>query len=281
MGKLITGAIFAVALFIFMVVFGSFYTINEGERGVVLTNGKVTSVSDSGLSFKMPFIQNVIEMSVRDSVITFQDMEAYSQDQQIAKMQISVVYAIEPGQVETIYGRFGERYWERTIKPKAPDIVKKVFGKFNAARSIQNREELVAEITMKMQEVLAQDLINIKSVQLEDITFSVEYEKSVEARMMAEVEVLRIRQNHEREKVNADILRTQAEGEADARVAKAKADAEATKMHGEAVAFALNAQGKALRDNPELVNLKAVEQWNGILPTTMPPNASVPFINIK
>ena len=281
MSKFVVGLFFVIALFVLMALFGSFYTINEGERGVVLTNGRVTSVSDSGLSFKLPFVQEVIEMSVRDNVTVFKDMEAYSQDQQIANMRISVVYAINPGDVETIYARFGERYWERTIQPKAPDIVKKVFGKFNAVRAIQNRDELVAELVMEMRTNLVSDLVQVKSVQLEDISFSDAYEKSVEERMMAEVEVLKIRQNLEREKVNADIARAKAQGAADASLTQAKATAEATKLHGDAIAYSLKAQGQALKDNPSLIDLKSVEQWNGILPTTMPPGGTVPFLNVK
>jgi hypothetical protein len=52
-------------------------------------------------------------------------------------------------------------------------------------------------------------------------------------------------------------------------------------LQGDAEAHAINARGKALRDNPSLVELVQAEKWNGVLPTTMVPGSAVPFINVK
>lgn len=41
------------------IVFGSFYTVNEQEQAVLLTFGDARTVSESGLHFKIPFIQKV------------------------------------------------------------------------------------------------------------------------------------------------------------------------------------------------------------------------------
>jgi regulator of protease activity HflC (stomatin/prohibitin superfamily) len=88
--------------------------------------------------------------------------------------------------------------------------------------------------------------------------------------MLAEVEVQKVQQNAEREKVQAEIL-----------VIQAKAEADAKKLQGEAEAYAINARGKALRDNPALIELVQAEKWDGKLPTTMVPGQAVPFINVK
>ncbi|MDV7397162.1 hypothetical protein RZS08_37525, partial [Arthrospira platensis SPKY1] len=64
-------------------------------------------------------------------------------------------------------------------------------------------------------------------------------------------------------------------------VIQAKAEADAVKLKGDAEAHAINARGKALRDNPNLVELVQAEKWNGALPTTMVPGQTVPFINVK
>jgi len=110
----------------------------------------------------------------------------------------------------------------------------------------------------------------VESVQVENIDFSDAYEKSIEQRMLAEVEVQKVQQNAEREKVQAEIA-----------VIQAKAQADAVKLQGEAEAYAINARGKALRDNPALIELVQAEKWDGKLPTTMVPGQTVPFINVK
>jgi hypothetical protein len=53
------------------------------------------------------------------------------------------------------------------------------------------------------------------------------------------------------------------------------------KLQGDAEAHAINARGKALRDNPSLIQLVQAEKWDGKLPTTMVPGQTVPFINVK
>ncbi|WP_281353338.1 hypothetical protein [Jiella pacifica] len=41
----------------------------------------------------------------------------------------------------------------------------------------------------------------------------------------------------------------------------------------------IDARGKALRDNPQVVELIRAERWNGQLPTTMVPGGTIPFVN--
>ena len=40
-------------------------------------------------------------------------------------------------------------------------------------------------------------------------------------------------------------------------------------------------RAKALGTNPNLVTLVQVERWKGVLPTTMVPGSSVPFVSVK
>jgi hypothetical protein len=88
--------------------------------------------------------------------------------------------------------------------------------------------------------------------------------------MKAQVEVQKITQNLEREKKQAEIT-----------VVNAKAAADKVRMEGEAEAAAINARGKALRENPGVVGLEIAQRWDGHLPTTMPPGATLPMLNIK
>lgn len=52
-------------------------------------------------------------------------------------------------------------------------------------------------------------------------------------------------------------------------------------MAGEAEAAAIDAKGRALKDNPQLVDLVQAERWDGVLPTTMVPGGSVPMVTLK
>lgn len=56
------GWIIAVVIVVLILAFNSTYQINEQEQAVLVTLGKPQSVTDSGLHFKIPFIQKVIKV---------------------------------------------------------------------------------------------------------------------------------------------------------------------------------------------------------------------------
>ena len=259
------------AFFGMSILFGSWYTVDQGERAVILRNGEFVKVSEPGLGWKMPIIDNVEKLSVQSRLASYQEMATYSRDQQTASMGVSVNYRNNAGSVQEIYSNYGseQAMIDRLITPRVMAETKNVFGRFNAVEAIQQRERLNLEVQQALQEVV-QGSVTIESIQVENIDFSQAYEQSVEQRMLAEVEVQKIRQNLERELVQAQIVTTQA-------------GAEATRIReiGQAEADAINARGQALRDNPNLVALVQAERWNGILPTTMIPNGALPVIGMQ
>ena len=251
---------------------GSFYTIDAGERGVILRNGKVVGTAEPGLGFKLPIVDSVKEITVQTQARVYEKVMVYSKDQQNAELQISVNYRLPADQVETIYTDFGGKdgVMTRLLDRQVPEEVKNVFGRFNAVTAIQERERLSREIQEAVQAATKNPVIIVESVQIENIDFSEAYEQSIEQRMLAEVEVQKVQQNAQREKVQAEIL-----------VIQAKAEADAKKLQGDAEAHSINARGRALAQNPALVELIQAEKWDGKLPTTMVPGQTVPFINVK
>jgi regulator of protease activity HflC (stomatin/prohibitin superfamily) len=279
----IVGVTFAtvIGLTALTVIGGSWYTVNEGYRGVSLRNGAVIGTADPGLGFKMPIIDSVVDISVQSQAQLYENILAYSRDQQTAGLSLSVNYRFPADQVETIYREYGGEAGviSRLLDRQVLEEVKNVFGKFNASTAIQERERLAAEVQMSIQKAVIGPII-VESVQIENIDFSDAYENSIEARMLAEVEVQKVRQNAEREKVTAEITVIQAQAEADAQLARATAEAEATRIRGEAEASAIKAKAEALKDNAGLIALVQAERWNGALPTTMIPDSTVPFMDV-
>lgn len=267
----IGGAVVA-GLIALTVVGGSFYTVDQGERGVILRNGAVVGTAEPGLGFKLPIIDSIREINVQTQAQVYKEVMVYSRDQQNAGLQVSVNYRLASDKVEKIYSEFGgqEGIVTRLLDRQVPEEVKNVFGKFNAVTAIQERARLGMEIQEAIQKAAGNNMLIVESVQIENIDFSDAYEKSIEQRMLAEVEVQKVQQNAEREKVQAEIA-----------VIQAKAQADAVKLQGDAEAHAINARGKALRDNPALIQLVQAEKWDGKLPTTMVPGQTVPFINVK
>lgn len=160
--------------------------------------------------------------------------------------------------------------------------VKVVFGQFTAQKAITDRGKLNSDAADALREAISYDpIFTIEGVQIEDIAFSPDYIRSVENRMQAEVQVQQKQQELAQEKIKADIALTQATGRANSVVAEARANADAIRLRGEAEASAIAARSKALADNPAIIALTQAEKWNGVLPSTMVPGSSVPFISVK
>jgi regulator of protease activity HflC (stomatin/prohibitin superfamily) len=277
-GSSVAGVVGLVAL---TVLGGSWYTVGEGYRGVQLRNGAVVGTAEPGLGFKMPVIDSVVDISVQSQARTYEGVQTYSKDQQTASLMISVNYRLPADQVETIYGEYGgaEGVVNRLLDRQVPQAVKNVFGRFNAVTAINERGRLVNEVSTALMESVKGPII-IESVQIENIDFDDGYERAIAARMEAEVEVQKVKQNAEREKITAEITVIQAQAAADSKLAEAKAAAEATRIQGEAEAAAIKAKSEALKDNAGLIALIQAERWNGALPTTMIPDSTVPFMDV-
>jgi regulator of protease activity HflC (stomatin/prohibitin superfamily) len=260
---------------------GSWYTVDQGERGVILRNGAIIGTAEPGLGFKIPIIDRVVRITTQTQTKVYVGLAAYSRDQQPAELQISVTYQLPEGRVEEIYTQYGGEAGlvNRLIDRQVNESVRTVFGRYNAVEAIQQRERMAMDVREAVQRAV-QGPVTIVGVAFEEVIFSDAYEQSIEQRMLEEVAVQRMLQTAERERVQAEIRVIQANAEAEARIAQATAEAEAITLTGEAEASAIRARGDALRDNPALIELVQAERWNGVLPTTMIPGQTVPFLNV-
>ena len=274
----IAGGLLAVLLLI--VLMGSWYTVNETERGVLLRNGALVGVIEPGLSFKIPFVESVKFISVQSNATTYQGLQAYSKDQQTATLNVSVSWHVVPAEVGKVYTQYQDLdgLVSRLISRQVPTQVENVFGQYNAVSSVQNRGKFVADVSKAIKDSIAGPVV-IDGVQVENIDLSDDYERSIALRMKAEVEVKTREQMLATEQVEAQIVVTRAQADADSKVAQAKADAEATRLRGNAEADAIKAKTLALSSNPALIELTKAERWDGKLPTTVLPNGTLPFID--
>lgn len=270
-----------VGLGLLTVAMGAWFTVDQGEIGVRLQNGAVVGAAEPGLGFKTPVIEEVQTISTRTEKQEYLTA-AYSKDIQAANLKLTVNYRLNPAHAAEVYARYQSLQGavDRIITPRVLNASKIVFGRFTANRAIAERDKLVIEMTDEIRGDMDGTGIILENVQVEDINFSRAFEDSVEQRMLAEVEVTRLRQNLEREKVQADIVREQAEAQRDRSISEAEGVAEAIRLKGAAEANAIELRGEALRKNPELVALIAAERWNGTLPATMVPGSAVPFVNL-
>ena len=84
-----------------------------------------------------------------------------------------------------------------------------------------------------------------------------------------------------RQKIAAEQTVIDAKAKADADIEHARGQAESKRLTSIAEAEAVQRVGDALAKNPALVSKITAEKWDGHLPMTMVPGASLPFVNVS
>ena len=278
---------------------GSFYTVDAGEKAVVLTFGEISSTADAGLHFKLPFIQTVKKFNVRVQKATFGRGEgalanqpvlsAYSYDQQIIESyRLSITWSYDADKIDQVYKYFGtgvsDNIFHTVISPVVQQSTKTILGQYTAVTIVQDRAKLDHSIAQVMEQQLKEYPVKILSIQLEDVNFSKNYESIIEqtAQKKQEVETAR----NELQKVQIESQRRVAQAEAENKAIKLQADAEAYRItvQAKAEADAIRLKGDALRSNRELVDLTIAEKWDGSVPQTVVASGNgssvVPLLNI-
>ncbi len=284
-----------VVIIVVILVFGSFYMVDATERAVVTRWGAVTKVAGPGLHWKAPIADDVTKIPVAQQFVEWafyrgektEDtrMESYSYDQQPAHLSFKVTWRpfADPQAIALIYSQYRDidHLKETVLVPRIYEAVKSTFGRYNAAEVIQNRARFNSDVEASIRALIDNKFpLVLDGIQVQDIKFADAYEKAVEERMTAQVEVAKVEQNLNRERKNAEITVVQAQAQRDAVKAKADADAYATRVAGEAQATAIRARAAALRENPNIVSLTTAERWNGVLPQTMLPGSTLPMLKV-
>ena len=253
--KIVLSIVGLLALITFL---GSFYTIDSGEKGIVLTWGSVSDVVGDGLHLKVPFMQGITKVDVRTRK-THAPATAASSDLQVIKTEVAINYHLNSEKLKEIYTKTGLDVEDNLISPRIQEVVKAVTAKYRADKLIFLREQVKNEIETALKQNLLPYHIVIEAVQITNFDFSADYNRSIEDKQVAEQNAQKAKNDVERIKV-----------EAQQRIETAKAEAEAIKIQTSAI----KEQG-----GEAYVHLKAIEKWDGQLPTYT--GSTVPFINLK
>jgi len=247
----------AIGIIIVIALVSSFGTIGAGERGVLLQFGAVTGkVFGEGLYVKIPFVQSVVKMDVKiqkDEV----PATASSKDLQVVTSRIALNYHLEPDAVNRVWQEVGLSYNTRIISPAIQEAVKATTAKFTAEELITKREEVKVHIKDNLSERLLERSIIVDEFNIIDFDFSKSFNEAIEQKVTAEQLKLKAERDLERIKIEKDQQITQAEAKAQA----------------------IQIEAQALRANPQVVELRWIEKWDGKTPEYW--GSASPFIGIN
>ena len=151
----------------------------------------------------------------------------------------------------------GIDYEDKVIDPAVQKIVKSITAKYTAAELITLREEVSIGIKNGLDARLQKYFIIIDDFSIKDFEFSQTFARAIESKQEAEQLALKAERDLQRIKI-----------EAEQQIATARAEAETLRLKNVSV-------------SPLMIQLNAIDKWDGKLPQYMIGNGTLPFINIS
>lgn len=188
---------------------------------------------------------------------------------------VGVEYNIDPAKAALIFETYRkgiEEITEVNLRQYISDaLIKHASGMDINALTQGGKTTLLDSVTKELRSKL--DPVGIRIIKLSwtgDLNYPQQVKDSINAKIEATQRAL-LRENEvAQSKAEAEKLRVAAQGEADARLTRARAEAEAIAI-----------KAKALRDNPDVLKLNAIEKWDGKLPVYSAGGAPTPFLPLK
>ncbi len=281
MKPLIIGGVLALAGIV--LVLDCWGTVESGHVGVVRFLGAVQPEPlPEGLYFKKPLLDSVAEIDVRLRKAENQ-ASAASKDLQVVSTEVAVQYSLIGSVMPKTFQNIGPRadiVETNVIDPGIKESVKAITAQYTAEELVTRRAEVKVQIqqgieafintTLEQKDVMG--AIALANVAITDFEFSAEFNRAIEEKVRAEQEALKA----ENEKLRRV---TQAEAAAAERTLAADAEAYQIEVESKARADAIRREAEALKDNPDLIQLRIAEKWDGRLPQ-FSGGGAIPLLNI-
>jgi prohibitin 2 len=231
----------------------SLHTVGQRQVGIVQSfSGTIgNNYKSAGVVFTAPWNHILTEnIGIQKEVFTFDaSNSAVSRDQQPIVATLVVNYQVEPANVIKLYKTVGPAWKTVLLDGRVPQDFKETTAQFSSPDITLQRPKLRKITLARLRAELGPYDIRVVDVFVNNVSYSPEYTAAIEAKLV---------QRQQAQQAQAKVA--QATAEADQRIAAAKGEAQAIEL-----------EGKALRNNPEVLRLRAINALN--------PKAQVIFCN--
>jgi regulator of protease activity HflC (stomatin/prohibitin superfamily) len=210
------------------------------------------------------------EGSPTDESITFQTKEGLS-----VNADIGITYTLQPDKIPVLFQKYRKGIDEIT-HVYLRNLVRDAINTESSTKSIdsvygEGKSDLIKAAEHRVRnEVESYGIVLDHLSWVGDIRLPETVTAAINEKIGASQQAITRQNQVETAKAQAAIAIAQADGEAQARLLVAEAEAKAIKLKGDAV-----------KNNPGVAELNAIERWDGHLPTTMLSDSAMPMIGIK
>ena len=286
--RIIREALMGAGALIALSILWPFYSVPTGSRGVVTQFGRIVGIEQEGLAVLPPW-RKLALFNIRAERADIENAQGSTSDTQPVSVSLTVRYSIETDKVAEVYEKYShDGDLSSYVQTAAQEIFKAVTARYTAPDLIGKRAVVSADINAALGAKLALYGAHVVNIDMRNFAFSESYMGAINDKVTQEQ--LRLAAENKLKTVESEQKQKVAIAEAEASAVKATADgnAYATVKNAEAAAQAIRAQGAALGQNPQVLELRRIEvqlaqaeKWNGTLPSAIFAGAPIPFLNIN
>lgn len=269
-----------------------FTAIPAGHVGVSSLFGKVDKQElNEGFHIINP-LKKVHKIDCRNKELTINDVGVPTQDQLTTDVDVTLKWRVDRTQAAEAYKETGSASALETVHltPKLRSLIRE------AGKGVKNAEDFYSdEVQVSMQVRILGGLASLaeKGILVEEVLLrrfdlptmivrGVEEKKRQKQAAERQIEELkRFTTEQDQKQVQAKAEKFAAVEEAEKRVALADAKAYEITAEAKALAEAISIEGAALRQNPEILKLRAIEKWDGSVPRVTLGEGATPLINLN
>ena len=249
--KFILGVICVILVIGLVMFFASTTIVPTGHIGVVTLYSKVQDeYLDAGFHLIKPFVEDVHDVDIRTQKYS-NTVEGSAKDLQIVNITLSINYQIRAEKASTLYANVGANYEDTILNPALQSGLKSAMAQFTAEEMVTKRSEVATAIANELNARLEEYFL-ISAVNIENIGFTDEYNKAIEAKTTNQ-------QKAEAEKAQLEIIKVQNEQ----KINTAEAEAKVRELQSQSVTE------KSLEQLRLEIQREMIQKWNGSFPTTM------------
>jgi regulator of protease activity HflC (stomatin/prohibitin superfamily) len=254
--------------------------IHSGEVGIKVTTGKFEPTPlYPGLHFFIPGVQKVIPIDSKVRIINYKgqnDTTAFGQpnDGVMEKpaiivmdtrglpvsIDLTVQYRLKPDSAPQTISTWGLSWEEKLINAVVREVSRNIIGSYKAEELPVKRNEIAKFIEEGIKNKVNKydnKPVELKSVQLREISLPQKIKEQIEKVQVAKQEVQRVQHEVEKAQKEAEKKAALAKGDADAKKIRAEGEANKIKIEADAQAKANDLVAKSLTSS--LLELKQIE----------------------
>jgi regulator of protease activity HflC (stomatin/prohibitin superfamily) len=258
------GVVVSLLFLILIGLWGGFFIVNAGERGLIFNkfSGLEENVYGEGFSFKIPIIEKAIKMNIRVQKQA-EETSGASSDLQDVTTTVAINYQADRDKLPEIYRTVGKITWNvdyvetEVMNPIIQESVKEITAKYTLEQLIKDRPKVKQEIDDRIKERLSKYGIVVLDVSITNFKPSQIVTEAIEQKMKADQQI----------------------GEAEKILEKKRVEKQQKIVDAEAEAQQIAIINDMLKKSPNYIEWMKYNKWTGVYPLTIGGNSliSIPF----